>query len=226
MNIALRNSPLPNDWGYAGPAAHNPYFHPKGTEPDYTFVPDYYALFDAIAVYNTTNGQVNHYVNPKQSASPSGAQEALRLVQLFVPGATLEAVRGIEGGIYYADKLTYSVVLPNGRRLNAAGIVDRYYHAGAGVSVESDLDLIDELEVPRPAPGPVPAAEIPPTPPAPVSTQAPTPEGEGPLGRVSGISAAQHELRTQPDGYAVGDIFTDSKGVKHLKEAWGWRVVK
>lgn len=221
MKITPLSSPKPNDWGYKGPAAYNPYFFPKGTEPDLSVVLDFYTFFDAVAVYDITTGNVNHYVNPKHSASPAGADEALRLVQMFVPGATLEAVRGIEGGIYYADKLTYSVVLPDGKRLNAAKIVDRYYHAGAGVSAESDLELMDELGVERPKPDvpkPEPVVE-------PVATKpAPMPDAPGVLGQVT-FAGGVFLHGAGSEAYPIGAVITVN-GVKYEKREVTWNEVK
>lgn len=205
MKITPLSSPKPNDWGYKGPAAYNPYFFPKGTEPDLSVVLDFYTFFDAVAVYDITTGNVNHYVNPKHTASPDGAEEALRLVSMFVPGATLESVRGIEGGIYYADKLTYSVVLPDGKRLNAAKIVDRYYHAGAGVSAESDLELMDELGVEKPKPTvpdePKPAESPKPVPPPANASPVGEPDMEGDYATLPGS-----------EKYTVGQTVTESRG--------------
>lgn len=221
-NVTLLSTPMKNDWGYTGPAALNPFFHPTGTAPDYTFVPDFMGWFDAVAVYDVTTGNVNHYVSPKQTASEAGAQEALRLVTMFVPGAVLEAVRGVEGGRYFADKMTYSVVLPDGRRFNAAGIVDRYYHGGAGVSAASDLDLMAELGVALPAPTPAPAPEIPV---APEPTKpAPMPDGPGVLGAAT-FSGGVFLHGPGSEAYDLGAIITIN-GKKYKKLPATWNEVK
>lgn len=222
--ITLRESPAPNDWGYTGPASLNPFFHRTGIAPNYDFVPNFYGWFQAVAVYNTTTGNVDHYIEPRACASPEGAQEALRLVQMFEPGATLEFVRVEEGGIYYADRLTPLIVLPGACRLNAGSVLNRYYHGGAGVSAESDLALMAELGVERPA-------DPPPVDPPPAEPNdkdhAVTPGAEGPLAAPAGLSPAQRDLGPGSEEFPVGSIYVSLITGKHwLREPTYWRMVQ
>lgn len=149
-DIKLAEQPIANAWSYAGPAAKNPYFMTTGSAPDASTVKGYSNWFSNVTVYSGITNDVDHVVNPMNSASPEGAQEALRLVQMYEPGAKLESVRMGEGaGPYLADGPTFSVVLPDGSRLNAGAILNSYYHGGAGVSVESDLALAAEVNASR-----------------------------------------------------------------------------
>ncbi len=221
-NVTLLPSPMKNDWGYTGPGAYNPYFCPTGTEPDRARVPNFYGWFNAVAVYNTTNDTVNHWINPRACASAEGAQEALRLVQVFVPGATLEWIRVEEGGIYFADKLTPQVVLPDGKRLNAGTILNIYYHAGAGVSAASDLDLMTELGVTLPAPTPAPAPEVPVTPEP--TKPAPMPDGPGVLGAAT-FAGGVFLHGAGSEAYPLGAVITIN-GKKYEKRTASWNEVK
>lgn len=208
LPITLLPAPKPNDFGYTGPAAYNPYFHTTGTVPDYAFTPGFWDAFQVVAVYNITTGNVDHYVEPKQTASELGAQEALRLVQVFIPWAKLEWVRVEEGAIYYADKLTAFVVLPDQTRLNAAAIVNSYYHAGAGVSAESDIVLVESMGLDKsilPV-GIPPVQPEPPTPePPPVAVPATSPVGE---------PDQDGEYATLPgsEKYVTGETVTEARG--------------
>lgn len=144
--IKLAQDPVANAWNYAGPAAKNPYFMTTGTAPDTSTVKGYSNWFANVTVYSGITNGVDHVVNPMNSATLEGAKEALRLVQMYEPNAQLESVRMGEGaGPYLADGPTYSVVLPDGSRLNAGAILNSYYHGGAGVSAESDMSLAAEV---------------------------------------------------------------------------------
>jgi hypothetical protein len=205
--VTISPTPAPNDWGYKGPAAHNPYFHTTGIAPDYGFVPNFYGWFQAVAVYNITTGNVDHYIDPRACASLEGAQEALRLVHMFEPGARLEWIRVEEGGLYYADRLTPQIVLPGACRLNAGTVLNNYYHGGAGVSAESDMALAAELGIVLPdltdpiQPAPESPAEVPQHP----VTTSPVgdPDADGDYGTLPGS-----------EQYAVGEkTNADPRGV-------------
>jgi hypothetical protein len=145
-DIKLAQEPIANAWNYTGPAAKNPYFMTTGTAPDTSTVKGYANWFANVTVYSGISNGVDHSVNPMHSATLEGAQEALRLVQMYEPNAQLESVRMGEGsGPYLADGPTYSVVLPDGSRMNAGAILNSYYHGGAGVSAESDMALSAEV---------------------------------------------------------------------------------
>lgn len=150
-DIKLAQEPIANAWNYTGPAAKNPYFMTTGTAPDASTVKGYSNWFENVTVYSGITNGVDHVVNPMHSASLEGAKEALRLVQMYEPNAQLESVRMGEGaGPYLADGPTYSVVLPDGSRLNAGAILNSYYHGGAGVSAESDMSLAAEVRSSKP----------------------------------------------------------------------------
>lgn len=218
-NVTLLPSPMKNDWGYKGPGAYNPYFCPTGTAPDRSRVPNFYGWFNAVAVYNTTNDTVNHWIDPRACASVEGAQEALRLVQMFVPAATLGWIRVEEGGIYYADKLTPQIVLPNGKRLNAGTILNSYYHAGAGVSAQSDIELAAELEVDQAPPvEPEPIVTPEPTKPAPM------PDGPGVLGAAT-FAGGVFLHGAGSEAYPLGATVTIN-GKKYEKRQETWNEVK
>ena len=145
--IAPSANPAANPWGYTGPAARNPYYITPGTPMQDGFVQGYENWFQTASVLHIGPGG-----GPASAAygmrvvTEEGAQEALRLVQEYVPEATLEAsVFGSGGGPWCADKPSYHVVLPSGSQLNAAAILDSYYNRGQGVTALSDLMLRDEL---------------------------------------------------------------------------------
>ena len=81
-------------------------------------------------------------MSPSYSATSEGAQEALRLVQQYDPGATLGSSRfGASGGPWLADKDTREITLSNGNRLNAGLLLGNYYNQGQGVTARSDQTL-------------------------------------------------------------------------------------
>lgn len=146
--ITLRAEPAANPWNYTGPAARNPYYLAPGLRtPADGGVAGYENWFQTASVYQANpSGGPPGVLYTMREANEEGAQEALRLVQEYVPEAAIEAtVFGSGGGPWCADKPTYSVRLPNGTRLNAAAILDSYYNRGQGVTALSDLTLRDEL---------------------------------------------------------------------------------
>lgn len=145
--ITPATTPAPNPWDYTGPAARNPYYITPGTPMGDGFVKGYENWFQAAAVlqaHSAGAAPVVAYV--MRVTTEEGAREALRLVQEYVPSATLEAtVFGAQGGPWCADKPSYHVVLPGAGHLNAAAILDSYYNRSQGVTALSDLVLRDEL---------------------------------------------------------------------------------
>jgi hypothetical protein len=145
--ISLSATPAANPWGYSGPAARNPYYVTPGIRMEDGAVAGYDKWFQtAIVTQAGTTGGPPGIAYTMRVVTEEGAQEALRLVQEYVPEATLEAsVFGSGGGPWLADKPSYHVILPGGGSLNAAAILDSYYHRGQGVTALSDLVLSNEL---------------------------------------------------------------------------------
>jgi hypothetical protein len=141
--LGLRQTPAPNPWNYTGPAASNPYYTMPGTPLQDGFVKEYE---DWVETARVQSGVPEGATYAMPVATEAGAREALRLVQQYVPDASLEAtVFGAAGGPWRADKPSCYVVLPSGCRLNAAALLGSYYNQGWGVTALSDLVLRDEL---------------------------------------------------------------------------------
>jgi hypothetical protein len=87
--------------------------------------------FSSVNVTAAQGYAPSYTMNQNQTASQSGAEEALRLVQRFVPGASMESGY-FGGGPWSSDNPIYYVALPNGERLNAGLILDTYYNHGQG----------------------------------------------------------------------------------------------
>jgi hypothetical protein len=134
--IRLNTAAARNQYDYAGLGAFNPYF----TTPSNPLRPGYVAGFENwfrdASIYGGNNGPVP--ANRLFFASAEGAQEALRLVQQYEPGAQLiEKPWG--GGPYSANNTMYYVQLPGEDRLvNAGMLLNDYYHGGGGVTASSD----------------------------------------------------------------------------------------
>jgi hypothetical protein len=143
--ITLRATPASNPWNYSGPAARNPYYIVPGVPLEDGLIKGYENWFESAQV-GAAGSSGAGVAYTMRVVTAEGAQEALRLVQEYVPEATLEAtVFGAQGGPWCADKPTYYVALPGGAQLNAAAILDSYYSRGQGVTALSDLTLRDEL---------------------------------------------------------------------------------
>jgi hypothetical protein len=141
--LELCAGPAPNPWNYAGPAASNPYYTMPGVPLQEGFVKEYGGWFETATVQSGVPESASYGM---QVATETGAAEALRLVQQYVPEARVEgAVFGGTGGPWCANKPTYCVVLPNGCRMDAAALLNSYYNRGWGVTTLSDLVLRDEL---------------------------------------------------------------------------------
>jgi hypothetical protein len=131
-------TPVANQWGYSGEAAFNPYFTTPSNPMRAGLVAGYSQWFEENRVQGLTDSEMN--IN--YSATRDGAQEVLRLVQQYDPGATLGSTRfGASGGPWLANKDTQEVVLSNGKRLNAGLLLGSYYNHGYGVNPRSDQAL-------------------------------------------------------------------------------------
>jgi hypothetical protein len=144
--IVASETPAANPWGYTGPAARNPYYVTPGTPMEDGTVQGYENWFQSANVlYASPSGPVGTAYTMRV-VTEEGAQEALRLVQEYLPDATVQAtVFGSGGGPWCADKPSFEVVVAGGTRLNAAAILDSYYNRGQGVTALSDLMLREEL---------------------------------------------------------------------------------
>jgi len=145
--IVPNPEPLLNQYGYRGPAAFNPYFTTPSTPLTPGYVKGFEMWFDPTEVVDTNTGQPSYMVNRSYCATAEGAEEALRLVRLFEPGAVLGvSVFGSAAGPFRANKPTYEIVLPNGVRINAGAILWNYYWGGQGVTASSDQALRAAVE--------------------------------------------------------------------------------
>lgn len=137
-SVVRLTKPVANQWGYTGEAAYNPYFITPSNPLRDGFVTGFSNWFEG----NHISGISSADMNPSYSATPEGAQEALRLVQQYDPGATLGSSRfGSYGGPWLADKDTREIMLSNGNRLNAGLLLGSYYSQGQGVTARSDQML-------------------------------------------------------------------------------------
>jgi hypothetical protein len=109
-----------------------------------TAVPTFQDWFATVNVSAAAGLPGAYTMNQSHTATPTGAEEALRLVQQFVPGASLEANPFGDGVHYASDKPVYDVVLPNGLHMNAGLILDGYYNRGL-TSVTASGNLAQEL---------------------------------------------------------------------------------
>ncbi len=131
-------APVANQWGYAGEAAHNPYFVTPSNPLRDGLVTGFPNWFEGNHISGISSGEIN----TGYSATSEGAQEALRLVQQYDPGATLGSSRfGSSGGPWLADNATREITLSNGTHLNAGLLLGSYYNQGQGVTARSDQTL-------------------------------------------------------------------------------------
>ncbi len=125
---------------YTGPAAYNPYYWGNCTYQAGN-VAGYDNWFQSIKIgtLDPNSSQVDCVMYPRFSANQEGGQEALRLVQQFVPGATLVTqnfVCQLPG-----QPPSYDVKLPDGTVLSGGLVLSSYYNEGYGVTQGSDLRL-------------------------------------------------------------------------------------
>jgi hypothetical protein len=139
-SVVRLTTPLANQWGYTGEAAFNPYFATPSNPLRDGFVTGFTQWFEG----NHISGVSDHEMNTNYSATQEGAQEALRLVQQYDPGATLGSSRfgaSSAGSPWLAAKDTHEIVLSNGTHLNAGLLLGSYYNQGQGVTARSDQSL-------------------------------------------------------------------------------------
>lgn len=121
--------------GYSGPAATNPYFGLPLREGN---VAGFSNWFQSIEI----GGLGACTLPPAFSATEAAAQEALRLVQQYVPEARIQAY--VYTGQIGSTR-SHAIVLPNGEWMNAGLLLDSYYHQGRGVDSNSDAMLKAEI---------------------------------------------------------------------------------
>lgn len=138
------NAERPPGSEYTGPAALNPYFSTSSHPLAPGAVQGFQNWFQTIQVGQP--GELGSYAwTPKFSATAEGAQEALRIVEQFMPGCKIQP-------FYYTGQVdgqpaSHAVKLPNGDWMNAGLILDSYYMQGWGVSALSDRVVREELMV-------------------------------------------------------------------------------
>ncbi len=137
-DIRLNTEPTKNQYNYSGPASQNPYFTNPGNPLRDGYVLGFGNWFQNATIFGMKNGPVT--ANPIYFSSDDGAKEALRLVQMHEPGAQITQ-KAWGGGPFTSDKQMYQIALPNGRSLNAGGVLWGYYNNGQGVNASSDTEL-------------------------------------------------------------------------------------
>jgi hypothetical protein len=144
--ITPNAAPAGNQYHYTGPAASNPYFTTPSNPLREGYVLGFDKWFEQGFVSNPQLGGAPFAMNPLMTANEDGANEALRLIRMFEPNARLESSTfGSGGGPYLADRGYREIVLPDGARLNAGTTLNRYYRAGQGVAVSSDMELLEAI---------------------------------------------------------------------------------
>ena len=137
-SVVRLTKPVANQWGYTGEAAYNPYFITPSNPLRDGLVTGFSNWFEGNHIAGISGGDMN----TSYSATQEGAQEALRLVQQYDPGATLGSSRfGASGGPWLADKDTREIALSNGNHVNAGLLLGSYYSQGQGVTARSDQML-------------------------------------------------------------------------------------
>ena len=136
--IALSKDPAANQYGYTGMAARNPYFTTPSNPLRPGYVLGFQNWFEETSIMGGASGPVA--ANKVFYASTDGADEALRLVQQLVPDAKITSDIW-SGGIFSANKPTYSIEFSDGRKFNAGGLLASYYNQGYGVTASSDDTL-------------------------------------------------------------------------------------
>jgi hypothetical protein len=142
--IRSNDQPAKNQYGYTGPATNNPYFTTPSNPLREGYVTGFNKWFADAMILGGLNGPVP--ANKMQYSTEEGAQEALRIVQQFVPEATVVKSTW-QSGPYIVDKPIYEVELSDGRRLNAGGVLAGYYNQGFGVTVSSDEKIQRSIQL-------------------------------------------------------------------------------
>lgn len=141
--IEISDEAAANAWNYTGPASHNPYFCTSSNPLREGYVKGYDNWFETVNI----QGPNGYEMNSTYTANAEGAAEALRIVQQFVPGATLTSSVVGEGTAspWRSDKAVYEIELPNGARVNAGRVLSGYYNNGMGVDSSRDEVIQSEL---------------------------------------------------------------------------------
>jgi hypothetical protein len=142
--IRNNDQPAKNQYGYTGPATNNPYFTTPSNPLREGYVTGFNKWFENPMILGGLNGPVP--ANKMQYSTEEGSQEALRIVQQFVPEATVVKSTW-QSGPYVVDKPIYEVELADGRRLNAGGVLTGYYNQGFGVTVSSDETIRRSIQL-------------------------------------------------------------------------------
>jgi hypothetical protein len=143
-SISLNEKGAGNQSGYTGPAAKNPYF----STPSNPLRPGYVLGFDKWFEYPQILGGPNgpQPGNRFQYATEEGAKEALRIVQMFAPEATMVKTMW-RSGPYAVDTPQYDIQLTPGRFLNAGGVLTSYYREGYGVVASADETIRHAIQI-------------------------------------------------------------------------------
>lgn len=140
--ITPNGQPAKNQHNYAGPAAFNPYFTTPSNPLRADYVLGYQNWFRDSTIYGGIYGPVP--ANRAYFTTEEGAQEALRLVREYEPGAELTQ-RSWGGGPFSASNSMYYIQLSGDRMVNAGLVLNGYYNGGQGVTPSSDELLASEL---------------------------------------------------------------------------------
>lgn len=133
--IANNEKGARNQYGYTGPATLNPYFTTPSNPLRNGYVVGFGNWFSNPMIHGAPTGPIP--ANKLQYSTEEGAQEALRIVEQFSPGATV--VQSVwQSGPYTVDKPMFEIDLGNGSKLNAGGVLTSYYSMGSGVTISSD----------------------------------------------------------------------------------------
>ena len=133
--IRNNESGAANQYGYTGPATKNPYFTTPSNPLRDGYVAGFNKWFSGAVILGGFTGPMP--ANKVNYATEEGAQEALRIVQQFAPGAEITQSNWISGP-FAVDTPMFEIDLGNGRKLNAGGVLSSYYNQGCGVSISSD----------------------------------------------------------------------------------------
>jgi hypothetical protein len=139
--IVLSATPSWDARNCTGPEIYNPYYGTATSPTRPGYVTGFDNWFQTITLGPPTNGTLM----PAVSATEEGAQEALRLVQQYLPGATIVnyTVTGQVG-----DQVSHAIELPDGTMMNAGLVLDSYYNQGCGVDSTSDALLRQFMNLP------------------------------------------------------------------------------
>jgi hypothetical protein len=133
--IANNETGAANQYGYTGPATHNPYFTTPSNPLRDGYVVGFRNWFADPMVHGGKTGPIP--ANKMQYSTEEGAQEALRIAKQFAPQA--EVVQSVwQSGPFAMDKPIFEIDLGGGHKLNAGGVLCGYYNQGYGVTISSD----------------------------------------------------------------------------------------